>query len=95
MERWLQELEKAGYAAAWKYIDSKIFTGVPRSRVFVLFADSSVGGIDAVTWMLEQLESMLVAVSEEEPLVNNAITTAIDTVTDFGEHIHSASPITI
>ncbi len=78
-------LEEAGFYHVEKHVDSSVWTGVSRIRIYILFAADYVGGQKAVDYMSETWDIVYNSRSSEEQVVNNAVLAAVtgDNYEDF------------
>ena len=70
-------MTEAGFFWCKKVEDSAIWTGVPTKRIYILFADSYLGGQQAVDYYSSTWDRIIDNVSNEEAVVNHAVLIAI------------------
>lgn len=56
---------------------------MPRDRLFIFFVDDSCGGFKGATWVASAFRRMAATLSDEEPVVNHAVVTALSSAS-FG-----------
>ncbi len=72
-----EHLTEHGFHWVKKHVDSQVWTGVSRTRLYILFADDTIGGQLAVEYFAATWDAILDSISAEEAVGNHAVVIAV------------------